>query len=65
MDEISKKARRDLFGSHTTAAAEEAQKRFTSRFHPDNGLVISTQEFILCLRRAFVEGVIWKEEQIE
>lgn len=63
MDNIYKKAHRDLFGSHTTAAAEEARRRYTTEFHPDCCLLMSAHDIILRLQQAFVEGVVWKEEQ--
>lgn len=63
MDNITKKAMKDLFGSHTTAAAEEAKKRYSTEYHPDNALFVSAHDFILALQQAFVEGVVWKEEQ--
>lgn len=63
MDNIERKALRDLFGSHQTEAAEEAQKRYTTKYHPDCCLLLSSHEFILRLQQAFIEGVIWKEEQ--
>lgn len=61
MDNIEKQARRDLFGSLSTAAADEARRRYRSNYHARCCHLISTEEFILRLQQAFVEGVVWKE----
>ena len=47
MDNIKKKATVDLFGSHTTAAVEEAQRRYSTKYHPDCALFVSSHDFIL------------------
>lgn len=61
MDNIERQALKDLFGSLSTAAADEARRRYTSKYHPRCCHVISTEELLLRVRQAFVEGVIWKE----
>lgn len=64
MSDIRRQAERDLFGSHQTAAAKEAEKRYVSKFAPDCCHLISTDNFLTQIRKAFVEGVIWKEKCI-
>ena len=61
--EILRKAERDLFGSYESAAAEEAKRRYTSPYDPECCHLISTYEIITRIQTAFVEGVIWKENE--
>lgn len=61
--EIRRKAERDLFGSYETAAAEEAKRRYTSPYDPECCHLISTYDIITRIQIAFVEGVIWHENE--
>ena len=62
-NEILRKAERDMFGSYESAAAEEAKRRYTSPYAPDCCHLISTYDIITRIQTAFVEGVIWKENE--
>lgn len=62
-DEILRKAERDLFGSYESAAVEEAQRRYTSPYAQDCCHLISTYDIINRIQTAFVEGVIWHENE--
>lgn len=62
-DEILRKAERDLFGSYESAAANEARRRYTSPYAQDCCLLISTYDIIIRIQTAFVEGVIWHENE--
>ena len=62
-DEILRKAERDMFGSYESAAAEEAKRRYTSPYDPECCHLISTYDIITRIQTAFVEGVIWKENE--
>jgi hypothetical protein len=62
-DEILRKAERDLFGSYESAAVVEAQRRYTSPYAQDCCHLISTYDIINRIQTAFVEGVIWHENE--
>lgn len=62
-NEILRKAERDMFYSHESSAVEEAKRRYTSPYDPECCLLISTYDIITRLQTAFVEGVIWKENE--
>lgn len=62
-NEILRKAKRDMFGSYESAAAEEAKRRYTSPYAPECCHLISTYDTITRIQTAFVEGVIWKENE--
>ena len=62
-NEILRKAERDMFCSHESAAVEEAKRRYTSPYAPECCHLISTFEIITRIQTAFVEGVIWKENE--
>lgn len=62
-DEILRKAERDLFNSYESAAVEEAKRRYTSPYAPECYHLISTYDIITRVQTAFVEGVIWKENE--
>ena len=62
-DEILRKAERDLFGSYESAAAEEAKRRYTSPYDPECCHFINTYDIITRIQTAFVEGVIWHENE--
>lgn len=62
-DEIIRKAERDLFGSYESAAADEARRRYTSPYAQDCCHIISTYDIITRVQTAFVEGVIWHENE--
>ena len=62
-NEILRKAERDMFGSYESAAAEEAKRRYTSPYDPECCHLISTYDIITRIQTAFVEGVIWKENE--
>lgn len=62
-DEILRKAERDLFGSYESAAAEEARRRYTSPYAPECCCLISTHDIITRIQTAFVEGVVWHENE--
>lgn len=62
-DEILRKAERDLFGSHESAAVEEAFKRYQTNYADECCLFVNAYELIMRIRTAFVEGVIWKENE--
>lgn len=62
-DEILRKAERDLFGSYESAAVEEAQRRYISPYAKDCCHLISTYDIINRIQTAFVEGVIWRENE--
>lgn len=61
--EILRKAERDLFGSYESAAVEEAKRRYTSPYDPECCHLISTYNIITRIQTAFVEGVIWHENE--
>ena len=62
-NEILRKAKRDMFYSHESAAVEEAKRRYTSPYAPECCHLISTYDIITRIQTAFVEGVIWKENE--
>lgn len=62
-DEIFRKAERDLFHSHESAAVQEAEKRFVTNYHPECCLLVNAYDIVTRLKTAFVEGVIWKENE--
>lgn len=62
-DEIFRKAERDLFHSHESAAVQEAEKRFDTSYHPECCLLVNSYDIITRLKTAFLEGVIWLENE--
>lgn len=61
--EILRKAERDLFGSYESTAAEEARRRYASPYAQECCHLISTYDIITRIQTAFVEGVIWHENE--